>query len=124
MVTITNGTQVLTVTKGAYKSMYAPQGWEKIRSDEMASKNDDFSDGLKNRVIMSPEPETTKIEKKNDTLNDEPEYDADDNVDLAEIPISEMSVPQLKAYAAQLGIKVNTDSARQLRTQIRKTLEG
>ena len=127
MLTITNGSQTLVVTKGAYNSMYASQGWE-ITTDKIATKNDDFS-------VVSENKEITQGSSKEQNLlikttpgeqnNDEPEEeDDDDEVDLSEIPLSEMSVPQMKLYAKQLGIEVNTDSARQLRTQIRKTLEG
>lgn len=123
MVTITKDGKLLTVTKGAYNTMYAPQGWE-ITDGKIAAENGNISDVSENRVIPQPESEKQNLAQntqQDDEISDEPEVD---EVDLSEIPLSEMSVPQLKSYAKQLGVEVNTDSARQLRNQIKKVLEG
>lgn len=122
MLTITNGKTILTVTKGAYESMYAPQGWE-IRSDETGSKNDDLRGISGNKEITLPESESPVFDPKSEQPDDGDDELESDEVDLSEIPLSEMSVPQLKSYAKQLGVEVNTDSARQLRSQIKKVLE-
>lgn len=123
MLTITNGAQTLTVTKGAYNSMYAPQGWE-IASTKMSSENIDLSVVSENKGLLPTEAENTKTGDEIDAPGDVESEEPEEDIDLSEIPLSEMSVPQLKTYAKQLGLEVNTDSARQLRNQIRKTLEG
>ena len=123
MVTIVKGNQTLTVTKGAYNEMYASQGWE-IRTRETGVLKDDLRTVSKNRVIIPTQPQKQNLDnptQQYEDIFDEPEVD---DMDLSEIPISEMSVPQLKLYGKQLGVEVNTDSAKTLRNRIRKVLEG
>ena len=123
MVTIVKGNQTLTVTKGAYNEMYASQGWE-IRTHETGAIKDDLMAVSKNRVIIPPQPQKQNLDNStqpDEDIFDDPEVD---DMDLSEIPISEMSVPQLKLYGKQLGVEVNTDSAKTLRNRIRKVLEG
>ncbi len=135
MLNITNGFTNLTVTRGAYNSMYAPQGWTIAECDKIGQKTDDFGSDANSSEVMSQkgdnaatgqilEPKTDNAATPDNADNDSEVFDDDDDIDLSEIPLSEMSVPQLKAYASQLGIEANTDSARQLRTQIKKVLEG
>lgn len=126
MVEITNGVNTLVVTKGAYESMYAPQGWKRI--EESASKIQDSARDRTIKEIIESEDENLaadKISEPNDgesNKSDEPELE-EEEIDLSEIPLSEMSVPQLKQYGQQLGIEVDTDSAKALRSRIRKVLE-
>lgn len=50
------------------------------------------------------------------------ERDEEDDEDLSEIPLSEMSVPQLHKYASQLGIDVSKlNGAKALREAIKKS---
>lgn len=116
MLTITDGVKTLTVTKGAFNSMFAPQGWEEVTTRKIARKNSDLRTVTEDKEIIQDRVENTDFPAENDAENDE--------IDLSEIPLSEMNVPQLKTYAKQLGIEVNTDSAKALRVQIRKILEA
>ena len=122
MLTITNGTSILTVTKGAYKSMYAPQGWE-IQPGNPGGENGNISQVEEIEEIIQPEAENV-TETKFDNQDGEETEDDESEVNLSEIPLSNMSVPQLKAYGKQLGIEVDTDSAKILRSRIRKAQEG
>lgn len=122
MLTISRGNQTLTVTKGAYKSIYAPQGWE-ITPRKIANEKDDFMADSENGIVSLKTTEDENLAGKNDEIEDDIQ-DIEEEIDFSEIPLSEMSVPQLKLYAKQLGIDVNTDSARQLRSQIRKATGG
>lgn len=93
MIKITNGDIVLTVTEGAYKMMYALQGW--VKCDDMINKA----------------AETTSGEVENANNED------------FDVPISEMTVNQLKAYAEHLKIKIDAkDTAKTLRNKIRAKL--
>ena len=124
MITITNGTTSLTVTKGAYAAMYAPQGWEIIDKQPTDAPTFDRNDSLaltvENNEIIQTEKENA-TEMNSDNPVDEETTDA---VDLSEIPLSEMTVAQLKEYGKQLGVEVNTDSAKTLRNRIKKIQEG
>lgn len=125
MVTITNGATVLTVTKGAYNTMYAPQGWEKVTEETTGPENRDFTTVSKDEELSQSEIESVSEDKISSEDDEETEeQESEPEIELSEIPLSEMSVPQLKAYAKQLGLEVTTDSARQLRNQIRKIQEG
>ena len=88
MLMITNGTKVLTVTKGAYECMYAPQGWE------ITTGENEPAEKVEAPVEIPIEETPDEIPQETDEIKDE--FD----VDLSEIPLSEMSVPQLKMYAA------------------------
>lgn len=122
MLTITNGFSTLVVTKGAYNSMYAPQGWE-ITTDKITNEKDDFSVVSEDREIIPTEDENSNPGPAEDEIEDE-EIEDDEEIDFSEIPLSEMSVPQLKMYGEQLGIEIDTDSAKTLRNRIKKALEG
>lgn len=116
MLTIVKENQELIVTKGAYNTMYAPQGWV-IKSDEIISATVKATPEEKIAVLFQEEA----IDQSTEDVTNEPDLDT---VDLSEIPLSSMTVEQLKAYAQQLGVEVNSDSARQLRSRIKKVLEG
>lgn len=119
MITIKRGSETLTVTRGAYKSMFASQGWEIVTTPKTGKKNDDFSGVSKTEVVSQDIEETPKKPVENLAENDE--EDSDD-IDYSEIPLSEMSVPQLQGYAEQLGLDFDTNSAKLLRNRIKKAL--
>ena len=124
MISITNGSMTLEVTKGAYNSMYASQGWVILGKDAETNAEDDFksveADSDISRISQNDEKQENKLEAFEDAIDDEDE----DEADLSEIPLSQMTVPQLKRYAQQLGVKANTDSSKELRNKIRKVLSG
>lgn len=127
MVTIRRGTETLTVTRGAYSSIYASQGW--VEDTNSGAKKDDFTGVTKNKESILLDRQNVLTDPKKDMKIQNADNGAnangiEDEIDLSEIPLSEMSIPQLKAYAHQLGVTVNTDSAKALRNQIRRALEG
>lgn len=122
MITITNGVNTLVVTKGAYESMYAPQGWKRI--EESVSKTRVSARDRTIKEIIESEDENLTADKISEPNEGESDKSDEPEIDLSEIPLSQMSVPQLKAYGKQLGIEVDTDSAKILRNRIRKAQEG
>ena len=118
MITIKRGSETLTVTRGAYISMFASQGWEIVTAPKTGKKNDDFSGVSKTEVVSQGIEETLKKPAEILAENDED----DDDIDYSEIPLSEMSVPQLQGYAEQLGLDFDTNSAKLLRNRIKKAL--
>lgn len=106
--------------------MYASQGW--VEDTNSGAKKGDFTGVTKGNEVLPPDGQNVHTDPENDTKTRDTDYDAnvndtEDDIDLSEIPLSEMSIPQLKTYAHQLGVTVNTDSAKALRAQIRKALE-
>ena len=126
MITIKCGNKILTVTRGAYNSMFASQGWEIVDGTKTGQKTDKFADDKSNGVISTKLKNNADFEGNTDqngpnTTDDIPDDD-NDNIDYSEIPISEMSVPQLQEYAKQLGLDFDTNSAKLLRNRIRNAL--
>lgn len=123
MITITDGNSVLTVTSGAYNTMYAPYGW-RITGTETNAESE-ICAVTENKEITPLAAENAEIPPKVDAYEDDTDDSgAAEEVDLSEIPLSKLTSSQLKQYAKQLGVEVNTDSARQLRAQIKKVLGG
>lgn len=83
MVRITNGSREITVTSGVYREVYAPDGWEILDEKKETVSADSLPD----------EGEKTSEKTKNGS----------DYEDI-EIPISEMSVKQLRQYAVDHSI--------------------
>lgn len=95
MVRITNGTQELEVSKGAFKSMFAPLGYHLISEPDILEEESQV--GEDNSYTQAPE----------ESLEDYKEPDEDSEVDKEEKPLSEMTFEELKFKAAELGIKAN-----------------
>lgn len=99
-----NGT-MLRVSRGAYRSIYKPQGW--IHTDHPKEVEDE---------ITQPDPEIPtqdEFEQEVDEdTEDEEEYDEEsesepNEIALSEIPLSDMSLQQLKAYGEELGLDIS-----------------
>lgn len=117
----------LTVPNGAYREIFKPQGWvlegesnntqteQKALPQEEKEKVLDTSENSK--MEYQNEQEGASVENGEDTF----EQDEEDEEDLSEIPLSEMSITQLTAYAKQLGLDVkNINGVKALREAIKK----
>ena len=125
MITITNGTLTLRVTQGAFQSVYARQGYKPVggaRTHETSGQ-----------VITTPLDENPhqgdsshlKMPEISPEVNGEPEDEEDDDVDLSEIPLSEMGFEQLCDYADELGLDHDgVRSKKEMRTIIREHLNS
>ena len=91
MVTITNGTDVYTVTRGAFESLYAKQGFE----------------------ICKQRKKAEHVDEKHDELTDDEFVEK-----LEEKPLAEWGKIEVKRYAEIFGIDIsgtkNIDEARDL----------
>lgn len=95
MVQITNGQRTISVTSGVYKEMYRPLGWKIVGSTKEKSNAD--------KVIDNEE-------KSPEIAKEDPERGNDENV---MIPLSEMNVTELKAFAAEHDIDVSSAKNKQ-----------
>lgn len=104
MVKITNGSRTTVVSKGAFKNYYEPYGWSIADSEEeiVASEdlpNDDEKTAEEANESLSEAPEEVFDEgEKEESLEDESDI---------EIPISEMTVAELREYAEKHDIDVS-----------------
>lgn len=80
MIRIKRGTHTMSVTRGAFKSVYKPMGYEELEAEKPNETNSEHDDGYEDA----------------DTEDEEPVLD--------EKPLGEMSFNELKEYATQLGL--------------------
>lgn len=111
MVIIEKGTHILSVTVGAYNTLFRAQGYRIVGSEGVHT--DSFlQDG-----------EVTPTGGKN---ANEDEYESNEDEYDDEKPLSEMTFKELKDYATKLGINTNgMSSKREIREAIDElSLEG
>lgn len=114
MVTIRKNDTTLNVTRGAFNSLYKAMGFS-IVNDAEEGHSAPSSVG---KVITAPTVKNS-VEEDYKAVNDD-YFDDDD--DLEEKPLSEMTFKELKQYAAALGLDVNgVTSKRELRAIIRES---
>ena len=137
MLQITDGHVTLTVTKGAFKGYYEKNGF-RVLSPKIAPQNDVTPEGI--NISPSPENERSdEISQPKSAESDAPDEsskkapmnpdegdpmnpDEGEPIDLSEIPLGEMSLSQLNAYADQLGLSHEDDlTKKELRALIRRS---
>lgn len=115
MITITNGQITLTVPNSAYRAMYQTSGFHPICDEERGEVSAD--------TFPAPDAETpSRTDSVEETDESEASYetDAEEEIDLSEIPLSEMDFYQLCDYADQLGLdRKGLRSKKELRVLIR-----
>lgn len=121
MISITNGNAILEVTVGAFKNFYEYRGFKRISVPEHSippmevSTPSEEEPGREEEFVQETEEDTGELE----TYSEESE----EEIDLSEIPLSEMSFDQLCERADQLGL--NRDrirSKKELRNLIRSSM--
>lgn len=113
MVTITNGKRILVVSKGAFKSLYARKGWEIFSGEE-------------NTEEKVKTPENAEICSEESEEYDEPDECEDAPVEDEEVsvPLSEMTVAELKAFAKDNDIDISgAKTASDIRSIIEAEME-
>ena len=106
MVTVTNGSRTMTVSKGAFKALFEPIGWREV-------EDENFLGLMCKKPLSGVLPEDDKNEAENANLTGEYTEDSDDEDeeepedDEIETPISEMSVRELKAFAEKHDIDIS-----------------
>lgn len=112
MVTIQRAGHVLTVSKGAFKTLYRPMGYV-IVGDE----GEPEASPAPGKEITPPDTgdgsEDDLSSGEDEVQDDGEDTDEDqDDEDLEEKPLSEMNFKELKAYAKRRGINVNGMSSK------------
>lgn len=116
MITIRKGDRVLEVTNGAFRNFYQRLGYKPVRGSRSVENPGE--------VNIPPEDENPSSEDLSDLREDEEPTGEDypeDEVPLAEIPLSEMTHSQLFEYAEQLGLEFDASASKKdLRKLIRQ----
>lgn len=124
MVKIKKGETVLTVTPGAYRNFYKHLGYEPVDVARSAENPDEENTHLceDSPHLEDPaQPEGDEYASDEEPFEDEAE--SDEEPDLSEIPLGEMKLSQLIAYAEQLGLEHDgTPNKKELRKLIRDHL--
>lgn len=108
MVTITNGRTTLKVTSGAYKDIYAPQGFHEV-IPSVSTQTEITSEDVIPAVDTVPEVKDKPLSEdtsgqENENAELPQEFSELSLEELGEIPLGEMSSEQLRRYAKLLGV--------------------
>ena len=134
MLVITNGSMDLTVTKGAYESLYKHQGFAvkgagvhtpspEITKTESSQAEMPEEAHEEEAMVTPTEADSGKSDIEDLAEDDAYEDEEEEEPKLSEIPLAEMTKAQLIAYAEELGIELDGDETkRALRVAIRKAL--
>lgn len=108
MITITNGTTSLLVSRGSFDSIYKPTGWVITGSD--SEKTEEV---VTDEQVETNEPES---EENTDILAQEAKEI------LLNIPVENMTGPQLKEAAKVLGISTKDKSKEVVRKEVEEAM--
>lgn len=113
MITITNGSLTLVVTKGTYKQAFKSLGWQ---IKEMDKKQEIIPEQIvPDKVEITKDVEQEIVETE---TNVEEEVENIELEDIEEKPLSEMTPEEVREYATTLGIDftgvVKTKTIRQM----------
>lgn len=112
MIRIQKGSSELTVTRGAYKNFYSKLGYTPVAE---APTPENFEE-----EYTHPEEGSPVLEDPTQLGTDPEETAESEELDLSEIPLSDMTSDQLRAYAEQLGLDpTEYPSRKELRKAIR-----
>lgn len=100
MITITNGQMTLTVPNASYRGFFAASGFHPLADQEHVKVPADTFPTSEEET-----PENAILYEEKDESEEVPEAEAEgEEIDLSEIPLSEMDFYQLCDYADQLGL--------------------
>lgn len=126
MITIRKGTSTRTVTPGAYENYYKHLGYEPVGVAQTAEFSGEDSTHPVSDSQHLGDPTQLRSDEDIPEGEEEPadlEEVTEDEVDLSEIPLSEMTSEQLCEYADQLGLdRSGVRTKKELRTLIRTHL--
>ncbi len=120
MITITNGQITISVPNSAYQTIYKSSGFRLVESTENSKPSIDSYPSVEENASGEEIffEETEDSEEPNGDIEAEAE-----EVDLSEIPLSEMDFYQLCSYADQLGLdRRGLRSKRELRALIKNNI--
>lgn len=102
MIIITNGERIFSVTQGAYDSIYEPLGWKKV-NEPLDQQKSDFKTSENSEVKLNTEE---VIDTPEDNFVQESDDEEINSENLSEIPLTDMTSSQLRAYAKELGVDI------------------
>ena len=124
MLKVTNGSVTLTVTMGAFKNFYAKCGFHAVDAEDDVERAEVVDTQPTPRSSHSDDSSHQESEENYDSTEDDEYNEEEDEVDLSEIPLGEMSFDQLNEYADQLGLEHDgIRSKKELRAIIREHLK-
>lgn len=115
MVKIKRGDHVLTVTSGAYKTIFKPMGYKVVKGNYTEPEEEEKVA----EVEQTEEPDDPEQEEQ----DEEPDEEEEEDSGLDEKPLSEMNKTELKEYAEQLGIDAEGLSKQEIRKAILKAIK-
>ena len=125
MIKITNGSETYTVTQGAYKDIFKPQGFYEVSDNrtEMREETSFINEGSLTPTGGEPTSEAISVQETEDSEPDIASGSEEAPSDLSEVPLSEMTDKQLREYAKQLGVNLKGITSRKaVRDKIRSVL--
>ena len=123
MIKITNGRQALRVSQGAYEGYFKHLGYRPVDAIEPhENPEQENAHGDPETPVSEDSTESSGVEEApGDPEGEEPDEEYEE--DLSEIPLGEMKLSQLIAYAEQLGLEHDgTPNKKELRALIRNHL--
>lgn len=115
MVIIQRAGHVLTVSKGAFKTLYKPMGYVIVGDEgEPEASPAPGKEITPPDTVDGSEDDLSSSEDESEDESDGADADLDDeeDADLEEKPLSEMNFKELKAYAKRRGINTNGMSSK------------
>lgn len=130
MVTIIKGSRHLTVPKGAFDSIYAPNGWQLAKDAKKESREPKTASKSSEETNTSPEDKNenlTPLDEELDNADAADDNDEDEEVEyvdpeeLEEKPLEELDFEELKILADYLGVQTRgLKSKKEVRAAIEK----
>ena len=102
MVKITNGARTTVVTLGAFNDLYKPMGWKICGKSKEKPSAEEITADDKKPAETSPEMANSETEDTPDEADEVAEEDIE-----VEMPLSEMKIEELKAYAEEHNIDIS-----------------
>lgn len=120
MIKITNGSRVLMVSSGAYRNYFKHIGYKPVEETQ-THENSDQENTHHTEETSGSEDSTESLESEETPVEEDEEYEED----LSEIPLGEMKLSQLIAYAEQLGLEHDgSPTKKEMRALIREHLNN
>lgn len=106
MVKITNGARTTVVTLGVFNEIYKPMGWKICAKSKEKSSAEEITADDKKPAETSPEMADSETEDTPDEADEVAEEDIEEDIEV-EMPLSEMKIEELKAYAEEHNIDIS-----------------
>lgn len=123
MIKIQKGDSILTVTQGAYLNYFEDLGYRVLRATRKPDSLEGVSIQSDKDSAVSGDLSQLNITPEGDSDEFPEEGEDEEELDLSEIPLGEMTGPQLRQYAEELGLPYEGLKKRELRELIRNHLK-